>query len=123
MRDALFSELSEMWLRSIQASVKESTWIKYRNILKCSIVPRLGNTNLSEIDYNAIVKTRKKGFRETAKCGKSLGIPIFLGFLELFYLFRDRRHTVSTWVELFNEKHTQPLLYMRMVERTFSLKI
>ena len=54
MRDALFSEVSEMWLRSIQASVKESTWIKYRNILKCSIVPRLGNTNLSEIDYSVV---------------------------------------------------------------------
>lgn len=53
MKDALFSELSEMWLHSIQASVKESTWIKYRNILKCSIVPRVGNTNLSEIDYSA----------------------------------------------------------------------
>lgn len=54
MKDALFSELSEMWLRSIQASLKESTWIKYRNILKCSIIPRLGNTNLSEIDYSAV---------------------------------------------------------------------
>lgn len=54
MRDALFSEMSEMWLRSIQASVKDSTWIKYRNILKCSIVPRLGNTNLSEIDYSVV---------------------------------------------------------------------
>lgn len=54
MKDALFSDLSEMWLRSIQASVKESTWIKYRNILKCSIVPWLGNTNLSEIDYSVV---------------------------------------------------------------------
>lgn len=54
MKDALFSEVSEMWLRSIQASVKESTWIKYRNILKCSVVPRLGNTNLSKIDYSVI---------------------------------------------------------------------
>lgn len=54
MKNALFSELSEMWLRSIQSSVRESTWIKYRNILKCNIVPRLGNTNLSEIDYSVI---------------------------------------------------------------------
>lgn len=53
-KDALFSELSEMWLRSIQASVKESTWIKYRNILKCNVVPQLGNTNLSEIDYSVV---------------------------------------------------------------------
>lgn len=54
MQDALFSEVSEMWLRSIQASVKESSWIKYRNILKCSVVPRLGNMNLCEIDYSVV---------------------------------------------------------------------
>lgn len=54
MKDALFSDLSEMWLRSIQSSVKESTWIKYRNILKCNVVPRLGNKNLSEIDYSVV---------------------------------------------------------------------
>ena len=54
MKDGKFSELSEMWLRSIQASAKESTWIKYRNILKCSIAPRLGNMNLNEIDYSVV---------------------------------------------------------------------
>lgn len=54
MKDGKFSELSEMWSRSTQASVKESTWNKYRNILKCSIVPRLGNKNLSEIDYSVV---------------------------------------------------------------------
>ena len=54
MKDALFSEFSDIWLRSIRSSVKESTWIKYKNILKCNIVPRLENTNLSEIDYSAV---------------------------------------------------------------------
>ena len=54
LKDAPFSDMSEMWLCSIQSSVKESTWIKYRNILKCSIVPRLGNTNLSDIDYSSV---------------------------------------------------------------------
>ena len=54
IEDIPFSELSEIWLRSIQASVKESTWIKYRNILKCSILPRIGDTNLSEINYSAV---------------------------------------------------------------------
>lgn len=54
IKDALFSEMSEMWLQSIQASVKESTWIKYRNILKCSIVPQLGSMKLSEIDYSVV---------------------------------------------------------------------
>ena len=32
MRNALFSELSEMWLRSIQASVKESTYVEPRTM-------------------------------------------------------------------------------------------
>ena len=50
-------------------------------------------------DYDAIVKTRKKGSQETAKIGKSLGIPYFKPISVLFYLFRDSRHTVSTWLE------------------------
>ena len=50
-------------------------------------------------DYDVIVKTRKKGFRETAKFGKSLGIPYFNPISVLFYLLRDRRTAVSTWVE------------------------
>ena len=50
-------------------------------------------------DYDAIVKTREKGFQETAKSEKSLEIPYFKPVSVLFYLFRDRRHTVSTWVE------------------------
>ena len=46
------------------------------------------------------VKTRKKGSQETAKIGKSLGIPYFKPISVLFYLFRDSRQTVSTWLEL-----------------------
>lgn len=39
---------------------------------------------------------KEKGFRETAKYG-NLSEPLyFWAFIELFYLFRDRRHTVST---------------------------
>lgn len=49
-------------------------------------------------DYGAIVKTRKKGFQETAKFSKSLEIPYFEPVSVLFYLFCDRRHTVSTWL-------------------------
>ena len=50
-------------------------------------------------DINVSVKTRKKGSQETAKNCKSLGIPYFKPISVLFYLFRDRRHTVSTWPE------------------------
>ncbi len=54
LKDAQFSELSEMWLSSIRTSIKESTWIKYRNTLKCNIIPRIGDVNLSAIDYAAV---------------------------------------------------------------------
>ena len=73
---------------------------------RCSIVlssQQAKSSLLSQLyenpDYDAIVKTRKKGFQETAKCGKSLEIPYFKPISVLFCLFRDRRHTVSTWVE------------------------
>ena len=45
-------------------------------------------------------KQKEKGFLETAKIGKSLGIPYFKTISVCFYLFRDRRHTVSTCVSL-----------------------
>ena len=62
-------------------------------------------------DYDAIVKTRKKGFQETAKCGKSLEIPYFKPISVLFYLFRDRRHTVSTWLDTSILMSAAPLVH------------
>ena len=50
-------------------------------------------------------KQKEKGFLETAKIGKSLGIPYFKTISVCFYLFRDRRHTVSTWPVQGNMSH------------------
>lgn len=36
-KDASFSTISDLWLLSMKSSVKESTWIKYRNTLNCQI--------------------------------------------------------------------------------------
>ena len=65
---------------------------------RCSIVlssQQAKSSLLSQLyenpDYDAIVKTRKKGFQETAKCGKSLEIPYFKPISVLFYLFRDKK--------------------------------
>lgn len=44
-------------------------------------------------------KQKEKGFQETANFSKSLEIPYFKPISVLFYLFRDSRHTVSTWLE------------------------
>ena len=50
-------------------------------------------------DYDAIVGTRKKGIPGDCQNCKSLGIPYFKPVSVLYSLFRDKRHTVSTWVE------------------------
>ena len=50
-------------------------------------------------DSGAIVKTQKRDsgrLLNSANLSESLYLWVFL---ELFYLFRDRRHTVSTWNE------------------------
>lgn len=60
-----FSALSEEWLFAIQVSVKESTLIKYRNLLNCSILPHLGARKLSEIDYSLLSSFRS----ELLECG------------------------------------------------------
>ena len=92
---------------------------------RCSIVlssQQAKSSLLSQLyenpDYDAIVKTRKKGFQETAKCGKSLEIPYFKPISVLFYLFRDRRHTVSTWLDTIG---WMSLLFLRAREYIHSL--
>lgn len=53
-RDTSFATISDFWLMSIKSSVKESTWIKYRNTLNCQIIPRIGVKNISTIDYETV---------------------------------------------------------------------
>lgn len=53
-----FSALSEEWLLAIQGMVKDSTIIKYRNLLTCSILPHLGTRTLAEIDYSLLCAFR-----------------------------------------------------------------
>lgn len=53
-KDTSFATISDFWLMSIKSSVKESTWIKYRNTLNCQIKPRIGVKNISAIDYETV---------------------------------------------------------------------
>lgn len=54
VKEVFFSDVSEIWLYQIKSSVKESTLIKYRNILSCHVIPEIGAMKLSEIDYSTI---------------------------------------------------------------------
>lgn len=55
-RDASFSTISDLWLMSMKSSVKESTWIKYRNTLNSQIIPKIGVMNISNVDYEIVSK-------------------------------------------------------------------
>ena len=55
IKNTSFATISDFWLMSIKSSVKESTWIKYRNTLNCQIIPRIGMKNISTIDYETVL--------------------------------------------------------------------
>ena len=71
-KDASFSNVSYLWLMSIKSSVKESTWIKYRNILNCQITPKIGAKNISTIDYETVSKMCSEMLISGDKSGKGL---------------------------------------------------
>lgn len=71
-KDASFSNVSYLWLMSIKSSVKESTWIKYRNILNCQIIPKIGEKNISKIDYETVSETCGEMLISGGKSGKGL---------------------------------------------------
>lgn len=51
-----FGELSESWLRSRQARVKESTYNKYNNILRTYVLPYIGERCLRELSFACITE-------------------------------------------------------------------
>lgn len=50
-KDILFHSLSTLWLEETKMKVKESTHVKYTNLLKWYINPQLGSYFLSELNY------------------------------------------------------------------------
>lgn len=51
-----FQELSEEWLIQKRITVKNSTYVKYRNVLAKHILPELGDIPINEIDNRKILK-------------------------------------------------------------------
>lgn len=47
----LFKEICELWLADIRPSIKESSYIRYRNIISTYIIMPLGDIATSSIDY------------------------------------------------------------------------
>lgn len=50
----IFENVAALWLKETKPGVKESTWIKYHNMLNSYINPHLGNIKISMIDYELV---------------------------------------------------------------------
>ena len=82
-KDAPFSIVSDLWMTSIQSSVKESTWIKYRNSLNSQILPRIGGKNISTIDYAAVSGMCSQMLLSDDTSGKGLSSKTVLDALSI----------------------------------------
>lgn len=49
-----FEYIASLWLTDTEAHVKESTWIKYHNLLNSYILPQIGQLKTYELDYAAL---------------------------------------------------------------------
>ena len=53
-KDPTFEELASLWLSETKHEVKESTGVKYQNMLNGYIIPCLGDLKISTIDYEIV---------------------------------------------------------------------
>lgn len=51
---AIFTDLADLWLRSLQPQIKKSTYIKYQNIIHSYIYKGFYNVNVNEISANQL---------------------------------------------------------------------
>ncbi len=72
LKDAPFSTVAESWLMYMKSLVKESTWIKYRNTLKCQLIPQIGMNNISTIDYETVTMMCNEMLMFGGKAGNGL---------------------------------------------------
>ena len=68
-----FSELAESWLRSLKASVKESTYAHYQYTLQQYILPALGNCAVVSLDEEILERSIQKIICGSGNQHKPLG--------------------------------------------------
>lgn len=47
----MFKKICELWLADIKSTIKESSYVRYRNVTSNYIIPYLGDITVSDIDY------------------------------------------------------------------------
>ena len=68
----LFENIMENWLVNIKPQIKESTYVKYRNLMYAHILPELGRLRVDEVDGKQIDVFCRKMLLSGAKNGMGL---------------------------------------------------
>lgn len=122
-KDTSFATISDHWLISMKSSVKESTWIKYRNTLNCQIIPRIGMKNISAIDYETVFGICNDMLTSGSNTGKGLSsktVSDALSIIKAIIKYADRmafitdRTALDVSVKL---KASQPRIFSRIEEQ------
>ena len=56
----LFGELTDMWLNTAKIKIKDSTYVKYNNLLNAYILPELKDIHIQELSYSRIEEFANK---------------------------------------------------------------
>lgn len=97
-KDASFSTISDLWLLSMKSSVKESTWIKYRNTLNCQIKPKIGVKNISTINYEAVSGMCSEMLKSNSNFDKGLSsktVSDALSIIKAVVKYADRMNYIT----------------------------
>ena len=97
-KDTSFANISDFWLMSIKSSVKESTWIKYRNTLNCQLIPRIGMKNISAIGYETVFGTCSDMLSSGRNAGKGLSsktVSDALSIIKAIIKYADRMKFIT----------------------------
>lgn len=121
LKDTTFSVVSELWLQLIQSTVKQSTWIKYRNILNCNIIPRIGTQNISTLDYSAISNMCTEllssgGKNQNGLAGKTVADALSLTKAVIRYASRMKYSTDRTALDVSVKVKNAPLRVLSVQE-------
>lgn len=95
----LFQKLADEWLLYIKSRVKESSYIKYRNIVHSYLLPRFGQNNVlsittEDIDNFCQESIKQGGLRKTGLSAKT--VTDTLSVLKAILSFAEKKKNIKT---------------------------
>ena len=94
-----FTSMSEVWLGYIKPRIKESSYIKHRNIVHSYLIPHLGETNVSDISNDRIDCLCQELLKRGGKNNKGLSsktVTDILSVVRSILYFAEKQYNIKT---------------------------